>query len=93
MFENRVLRKVFGPKRDDVTEEWRKILIELFNDLFVFVCLGFVGKTRAKRLLGGPRRRWEYNIKMDIQEVVVEYMDWIDLVWDEDRWVTWECGN
>ena len=52
-----------------------------------------VGKPERKSPLGRPNRRWEYNIKMDIQEVVVEYMDWIELVWDEDRWVTWECGN
>jgi hypothetical protein len=33
MFENRVLRMIFGPKRDEVTEEWRKLNIEEFNDL------------------------------------------------------------
>ena len=32
MFENRVLRKIFGPKRDDVTEEWRKLHNEELND-------------------------------------------------------------
>jgi len=35
--------------------------------------------------LGRPRRRWEYNIKMDIQEVGCEGMDWIDLAEDRDR--------
>ena len=33
MFENRVLRKLFGPKRDDVTEEWRKLHNVEHNDL------------------------------------------------------------
>jgi len=33
MFENRVLRKVFGPKRDEVTGEWRKLHNEELNDL------------------------------------------------------------
>jgi len=34
MFENRVLRKVFGPKRDEVAEEWRKLHNEELNDLY-----------------------------------------------------------
>ena len=33
MFENRVLRRIFGPKRDEVTREWRKLRDEL-NDLY-----------------------------------------------------------
>jgi len=37
-----------------------------------------VGKPKGKRLLGRPRRRWE-DIKMDLQEVVCESMDWIEL--------------
>jgi hypothetical protein len=34
MFENRVLRGIFGPKRDEVTGEWRKLYNEQFNDLY-----------------------------------------------------------
>jgi hypothetical protein len=34
VFENRVLRKIFGPKRDEVTEEWRKLHNEELNDLY-----------------------------------------------------------
>jgi len=34
VFENRVLRRIFGPKRDEVTGEWRKLHIEEFNDLY-----------------------------------------------------------
>jgi len=37
------------------------------------------GKSEGKRLLGRPRRRWEDNIKMDLQEVVCGRMDWIEL--------------
>ena len=33
MFENRVLRRIFGPKRDEVTREWRKLHNEELNDL------------------------------------------------------------
>jgi len=34
VFENRVLRRIFGPKRDKVTGEWRKLHIEELNDLY-----------------------------------------------------------
>ena len=45
-----------------------------------------VGKPEGKRPLGRPRRRWENNIKMDLQEVGCGGMDWIDLAHDMDRW-------
>jgi hypothetical protein len=45
-----------------------------------------VEKPEGKRLLGRPRRRWEDNIKMDLQEVGCGGMDWIDLAQDRDRW-------
>jgi len=45
-----------------------------------------VGKTEGRRPLGRPRRRWEDNIKMDLQEVECGGMDWIDLAEDRDRW-------
>jgi len=45
-----------------------------------------VGKPEGKRPLGGPRRRWEDNIKMDIQAVGYRGMDWIELAQDRDRW-------
>ena len=34
MFENRVLRRLFGPKRDEITGEWRKLHIEELKDLY-----------------------------------------------------------
>ena len=45
-----------------------------------------VGKPEGKRPLGRPRRRWEDNIKMDLQEVGCGGMDWIELAQDRDRW-------
>jgi len=45
-----------------------------------------VGKPEGKRPLGRPRRRWENNIKMDLQEVGCGGMDWIQLAQDRDRW-------
>jgi len=47
---------------------------------------GFGGETWGKRTTGGPRRRWEDNIKMDLQEVGCGFMDWIELAQDRDRW-------
>jgi len=40
----------------------------------------------GKRQLGRPRRRWEDNIKMDLQEVGCRVVDWIELAQDRDRW-------
>jgi len=92
VFANRVRRRIFGPKRDEVTGEWRKLHDEELNYLYCIVrviksrkmrwaghvaCTGerrgvyrvLVGKPEGKKLLGRPRRRWEDNIKLDLQEV------------------------
>jgi hypothetical protein len=45
-----------------------------------------VGKPEGKRPLGRPRRRWEDNIKMDLQEVGVGREDWIESAQDRVRW-------
>jgi hypothetical protein len=46
-----------------------------------------VRKPAGKRPLGRPRRRWEDNIKMDLQEVGCGCSDWIKLAQDSDRWL------
>ena len=45
-----------------------------------------VGRPEGKTPLGRPRRRWEDNIKMALQEVGCECMDWLLLAQDRDRW-------
>jgi len=45
-----------------------------------------VWKPQEKRPLGRPRRRWEDNIKMDLQEMECGGKDWIELAQDRDRW-------
>ena len=47
---------------------------------------GLVGKPEGKRPLERPRRRWEDNIRMDLQEVGRGYGDWMELAQDRDRW-------
>jgi hypothetical protein len=112
VFENKVLRRVFGPKRDEVTGEWRKLHNEELNDLYSLpnivqvvksrrmrwarhvARIGeergtqrlLVGKPEGKRPWGSPRRRWEENIKMDLQEVGVGREDWVESAQDRDRW-------
>jgi hypothetical protein len=45
-----------------------------------------VGKSEGKRPLGRPRRRWEDNIKMNVQKVGGGRRDWMQLAQDRDRW-------
>ena len=45
-----------------------------------------MGKPEGKRPFGRPRRKWEDNIKMDLQEVGCGGMEWIELAQDRDRW-------
>jgi len=111
VFENRMLRRIFGPKRDEITREWRKLHTEELNDVYSspnsdwvtksrimrwaghVACMGerrgvyrvLVGKPEGKRPLGRPRRRWEDNIKMDLQELECGGMDWIEMAQDRDR--------
>jgi hypothetical protein len=110
VFENRVLRRIFGPKRDEVAGERRKLHNEELHALYSspsilrviksrrmrwaghVVRLGeergvysvLVGKPEEKRLLGRPRRRWENNVKMDLQEVGCGGMDWIEVAQERD---------
>jgi len=47
-----------------------------------------VEKPEGKRPLGRPRRRWEDNIKMDLQEVGGGFGYWMEVAQDRDRWRT-----
>ena len=117
VFENRMLRRIFRPRRDEVTGEWRKLHNEELTDLYTShnvvlvmklrrikwaghvarmgdrrdVYRILVGKAEGKRPLGRPRRRWENNIKMDLQYVGCGGMDWIELV--QDRYRRWAFVN
>jgi hypothetical protein len=45
-----------------------------------------VGKPEGKSPLGRPKRRWEDNIRIDLQEVGCGGMEWIGLAQDRERW-------
>jgi hypothetical protein len=49
VFENRVLRRIMGPKRDEVTEEWRKLHYKELNDLYSSPTIVRVIKSRRMR--------------------------------------------
>jgi hypothetical protein len=59
VFENRVLRKVFGPKRDEVTGKWRKMHNEELNDLYSLPSIVWVVKLRRMRWAGHVARMGE----------------------------------
>jgi hypothetical protein len=116
VFENRVLRRIFGSKRDEATGDWRTLHNEELNDLYSstniirvikwrrmrwaghVARMGekrgayriLVGRPEGRRPLGRPRRRWEDNIKTDLEEVGWG-MNWIELAMDRDRW--WAVVN
>ena len=117
MCENRVLRRTFGPKRDEIAGEWKNLHNVELNDLYsspnifrVIKSRGMmwaghvprmgerrgvyrilIGKPEGKRQLGRSRRKWDDNIKKDLQDVGCEGMDWIDVAQDRDRW--WALVN
>jgi hypothetical protein len=56
VFENRVLRRIFGPKRDEVTGEWRKLHNEELHDLYSSASVIRIIKARRMRLAGHVAR-------------------------------------
>ena len=73
-----MLRRIFGPKRDRVTGENRKLHNEELNDLYC--------SPNIVRVIKSRRMRWEGNIKMDLQVVGRGCGDWMELAQDRDRW-------
>jgi len=59
MFENMVLRRIFGPRRDEVTVEWRRLLNEELNDLYSSRNIVRVIKWRRMRWAGHVARMGE----------------------------------
>jgi hypothetical protein len=59
VFENRVLRRIFGPKRDEATGEWRRLHNEELNDLYLSTNIIRVIKSRRMRWVGHVARMGE----------------------------------
>jgi hypothetical protein len=104
VFENRALRKIFGPKMEE-EGSWRKLHNDELHGLYSSpnivrviksrrmrwaghvahmgegrgVYRFLVGRPEGKRPLGRPRRRWEYNIKMNLREIGIDGANWIQL--------------
>ena len=111
VFENRILRRIFCPKRDE-NGEWRRFHNEELHNLHrspnivrviksrrlrwaghvarmeecrsAFKIL--TGKLTGKRPLGRPRRRWEDNIRMDLEEIDINTGNWFDSAQDRNYW-------
>jgi len=97
VFENTVLRRIFGPRRDEVTGEWRRLHNEELNDLYSSPrIIVRVIKSRRMRWAGHVARMGEdsevYRVLVGKPEgrrpVGCGYMDWIGLTQDRDRWRT-----
>jgi len=69
VFENRVLRRIFGPKRDEVTGEWRKLHNDELNDLYCSPSIVWVIKSRGMRWAGRVARMGERRV---LYRVLVE---------------------
>jgi hypothetical protein len=111
VFENRVLRNIFGPKTEE-DGSWKNLHNDELLDLYSLPNIvrviksrrmrwaGYVarmgegrgiyrvliGRPKGKRPLGRPRRRWEDNIKLDLREIRIDGVNWIQLAQDRVQW-------
>ena len=111
VFENRILRRIFGPKRDE-NGQWRRLHNEELHSLYrshnIVRVIQFrrlrwtghvarieesrspfnilTGKPTGKRPLGRPRRKWEDNIRMDLEEIGINAGNWVDSAQDRNYW-------
>jgi len=96
VFENRVLRRIFGPRRDEVTGEWRRLHNEELNDLYCSPNIVRVIKSRRMRWVGHVARMGEergvYRVLVGNRCEGDQWGDlsvdgWIILGWNSRRWV------
>jgi hypothetical protein len=87
--------RLFGPRRDEVTGDWGKLLNEELHNLYSSPNIIRMNKSRRMRWAGNVARMGETrnayrilvdNIKIDHRETGWDDMDWIDLAQDRDQW-------
>jgi hypothetical protein len=84
VFENRVLRRIFGPRRDEITGEWRRLHNKELYALY--------STSNTIQVMKSTRLTWVGHVaRVDIRETGWGGMDWIDLAQDRDRW--WALVN
>jgi hypothetical protein len=93
VFENRVLRRIFGPERDEVTVKWRKLHNEELYDLYSLPCIIRIINSRRMRWAGHVARmkakRNAYRLLMGKSEgkkTSRKTKTWIILRWILERW-------
>jgi hypothetical protein len=92
VFENRVLRKIFGLYSSlnivrvikSRRMRWAGHVARMEEGRGVYRVL--IGRPEGKRPPGRPRRRWKDNIKMDLREIGIDGTNWIRLAQDRVRW-------
>ena len=96
-----MLTEIFGVKRDEITEEWRKLHYTELHALYSspniirnlksrlrwsgHVARIEISRNEGKRPLGRPCRRWKGNIKVDLREVGCHPGNWMDLAQDMEQ--------
>jgi hypothetical protein len=82
VFENRVLRRIFGPKRDEVAGEWRKLHNKELHDLYSSPSIIRIIKSRRMRWAGHVARMGEER-----RGTLIDY--W----WERDHWEYQDVGG
>jgi hypothetical protein len=79
VFENRVLREIFGRRREEVTGEWRKLHNEELNELYCSSNIVWVKKSRRMSWVGDVARRGEWR---GVYRVLVGEPDIKETTWE-----------
>ena len=82
VFENRILRRIFGLNMDE-KGEWRRLHNEELHSLYRSPNIVRVIKSR---------RRWEDNIRRYLKEIGINTRNWVDLIQGRNYWRACECS-